>query len=173
MDDLNGKGFVPRKIVIPKFSDDRGFFSTLFKSSEDPYETGDYQVNMSFSERNVFRGLHFSNGVQREGKFVFCLAGYITGFAWDLKNEPQVYHPDSESPENFSGYFVPHGYAHGFLARQNSIVLYVTTKTWKLEDECNLSYKSPVFYEVFKRHVGDSIDNLILSKKDLESKILE
>ena len=90
------------------------------------------QQNLSHSRRGVLRGLHYQLGAP-QGKLVQVLAGSVHDVIVDLRRES----PDFGASFAFAlradeprMLWVPPGFAHGFLAREDSLLLYGLTQAW-------------------------------------------
>jgi len=108
-------------IVKPKVHDDqRGFFMEAFRA--DRYAAhgikGHFvQDNLSRSAHGVLRGLHLQNP-RPQGKLVTVLRGRVLDVAVDVRRGSPTFgqHVAVElSEENRLQFWVPRGFAHGFL----------------------------------------------------------
>ena len=113
-------------IVEPKvFGDERGFFMETWHQAR--YEdaglpTGFVQDNLSFSTGGVLRGLHFQNPDQ-QGKLVQVLQGEVFDVAVDIRVGSPTFGEWEGiilSSENKRQFYVPEGFAHGFLVTGDS-----------------------------------------------------
>ena len=113
-------------VVEPKvFGDERGFFMETWNQSR--YEevglpTRFVQDNLSFSVRGVLRGLHFQNPDQ-QGKLVQVLQGEVFDVAVDIRAGSPTFGEWEGvvlSSENKRQFYVPEGFAHGFLVTGDS-----------------------------------------------------
>ena len=113
-------------VVEPKvFGDERGFFMETWNQSR--YEkaglpTRFVQDNLSFSARGVLRGLHFQNPDQ-QGKLVQVLQGEVFDVAVDIRAGSPTFGEWEGvvlSSENKRQFYVPEGFAHGFLVTGDS-----------------------------------------------------
>lgn len=130
-------------VIEPKvFGDDRGFFmeswnaDTFRKAGLDLYFVQD---NHSRSARGVLRGLHFQNP-NPQGKLVRVTAGRAWDVAVDLRSASPSFghwHGVELSAANKRMFWVPPGFAHGFVA---------------LEDGTDFLYKCTAFYEPAHEH---------------------
>ena len=111
------------------FSDKRGYFKELIRENKInkifPF------LVMSFSKKNVIRGLHLQK-INSQGKFVSVLKGKIFDVAVDLRKNSKTfgrYYDCILSEKNSKSIFIPPGFAHGFqaLAKEN-YVTYSCTK---------------------------------------------
>ena len=110
-------------IIEPRvFGDERGYFFESYK--QDVFEKAiGYQVNFiqdnqSLSSYGVLRGLHFQSGEFAQAKLVRVLKGSVLDVAVDIRPDSPTYgqHVAIElSEENKKQFFVPRGFAHGFI----------------------------------------------------------
>lgn len=130
-------------IIEPKvFGDDRGFFFESFNQRQWAELTGVerpfVQDNHSRSTRGVLRGLHYQIE-QAQGKLVRCVVGEVFDVAVDLRrNSPSFgkWVGVHLSAENKRQFWVPEGFAHGFLALSEvAEFLYKTTNYYAPEHE--------------------------------------
>jgi len=134
-------------ILKPKvFGDDRGYFFESFRRNIFEEAVGAVQFvqeNESRSQRGVFRGLHFQKPPHAQAKLVRCVEGRILDVVVDLrKSSPSFgkYEAVELSEENKWSFFVPVGFAHGFLSlADQSIVQYKTSDYYSPQDESGLS----------------------------------
>jgi dTDP-4-dehydrorhamnose 3,5-epimerase len=118
--------FAEAKIFVPEvFEDERGFF-------KETYSTAKYralgladefvQDSLSFSKKNVIRGLHYD---RRMSKFVQVLRGRIYDVIVDLR-EGSTTHLRWQgfylSEHDHRQLYVPPGFGHGFLALSDDVV---------------------------------------------------
>ncbi len=138
-------------ILEPRvFGDDRGFFFESFNAKVFQEKTGldlnFVQDNHSRSLKNVLRGLHYQIK-QAQGKLVRVVAGEIFDVAVDIrKNSPTFGRWVSciLSAENKRQFWVPAGFAHGFLVTSDSAeVLYKTTDYYAPQYERSLLWNDP------------------------------
>lgn len=118
----------------PLFSDLRGNFVKTYH--RDLFRG--FGVNPVFAEeffstsgRNVIRGMHFQLPPADHAKYVCCLAGAVRDVILDLRKDSPTYgqhHSAELSAENRLGFYIPSGFAHGFLSlTEGSLMLYKTT----------------------------------------------
>ncbi|GHT49814.1 dTDP-4-dehydrorhamnose 3,5-epimerase [Bacteroidia bacterium] len=109
-------------IIEPKvFPDARGYFVETYKKAEFDAKIGrtDFiQDNESESSFGVLRGLHYQEGDTAQAKLVRVVNGKVWDVAVDLrKNSPTFaqYVGVELSGENKRQFFIPRGFAHGFV----------------------------------------------------------
>ena len=116
-------------------SDGRGWVTESFRLDVLRAHAGPLtiaQQNLSRSARGVLRGLHYQLGPP-QGKLVQVLGGRIHDVIVDLRRRSewfgQSFATDLRDRESLT-LRVPPGFAHGFLAREDSLVLYALTCRW-------------------------------------------
>ena len=135
---------IPDVLVIePRvFGDERGFFFESFNRRQFAEITGrdvDFvQDNHSRSAKNVLRGLHYQ--IQHpQGKLMRVVQGVVFDVVVDIrKNSPTFgqYVGVELSAENKRMFWVPEGFAHGFVVLSDTAeFLYKTTDYWAPEFE--------------------------------------
>lgn len=103
------------------FNDARGYFMEAFKEEEFRTHIGDVhfvQDNESKSSFGVLRGLHYQKGEYSQAKLVRVIKGKVLDVAVDLrKSSPTFgkYVSVELSEDNKRQFFIPRGFAHGFL----------------------------------------------------------
>jgi len=130
-------------IIEPRvFGDQRGFFFESFNQNTFQEKTGldvnFVQDNHSRSAKNVLRGLHYQVK-QPQGKLVRVVAGEVFDVVVDIrKDSPTFGQWDGIhlSAENKKMFWVPAGFAHGFLVlSETAEFLYKTTDYYAPEYE--------------------------------------
>ena len=143
---------IPGLLVIePKiFGDDRGFFFESFNRRRFAELTGrdvDFvQDNHSRSARNVLRGLHYQI-LHPQAKLVRVVQGSVLDVAVDIRKGSSTFgqHVAMElSAENKRMFWIPEGFAHGFVVLSDSAdFLYKTTDYWYPEHERCICWNDP------------------------------
>jgi dTDP-4-dehydrorhamnose 3,5-epimerase len=123
------------------FPDERGYFFESYnekKMAEIGIDFRFVQDNCSFSKKNVLRGLHYQI-VQPQGKLVRVVVGAIFDVAVDLRQSSSHFGRWTGvrlSAEDKSMFWVPPGFAHGFMVLSNEAgVLYKTTEFYAAKYE--------------------------------------
>lgn len=123
-------------IFEPKvFGDERGFFYESFNQRVFEEATGIkrsfVQDNHSRSVKGVLRGLHYQVQPAEQGKLVRCVAGEVFDVAVDIRRDSPTFgrwigvHLSAENNRQF---WIPEGFAHGFLVLSEvAEFLYKTT----------------------------------------------
>ena len=102
-----------------KYNDKRGYFKELIR--ENKVNNKFPFLVMSFSKKNVIRGLHLQKK-NSQGKFVSVLKGKIFDVAVDLRKNSKTfgkYYSCILSEKNSKSIFIPPGFAHGFQTLDN------------------------------------------------------
>jgi dTDP-4-dehydrorhamnose 3,5-epimerase len=115
---LEGCFIIESKII----QDERGYFMESF--NEKNFQKGVNQMvhfvqdNQSFSTKGVLRGLHYQTGIHAQAKLVRVLQGKVLDVAVDVRPYSATFGQNISvllSGENQTQFFVPRGFAHGFL----------------------------------------------------------
>ena len=165
-----------RNLDIVEHFDSRGSFAEVIsKRLLINHQLGFFefaQLNFSVSQRNTFRGIHFSKSARPQHKLVMCLEGSISDFIVDIRIGSPTYGKVDKfelSSKAREVIFIPSGCGHGFLAREDkSVVLYAQSSEYSPSEEFEIS----ALDESLRLNIED-IDNLILSEKDRVAPNLE
>ncbi|NRT70254.1 dTDP-4-dehydrorhamnose 3,5-epimerase [Clostridium beijerinckii] len=157
-------------IIEPKvFGDNRGYFMETY-NREDFSGSG---LNMNFvqdnesrSSKGVLRGLHFQRK-HSQGKLVRVTKGEVFDVAVDLRTGSSTYGKWEGvvlSEENKKQFYIPEGFAHGFLVLSDEAVF-----NYKCTDFYAPEYDGGVMWDDKDINIEwpmDGIENIILSEKD-------
>ena len=168
--------FIPTKlegcfIIEPKiFQDDRGYFMESF--NENTFQKGIgklvhfVQDNQSFSTKGVLRGLHYQTGEHAQAKLVRVLQGEVLDIAVDIRPGSSTYGQHVSvvlTGENQTQFFVPRGFAHGFLVlSETATFFYKCDNFYNKESEGGLMYNDPTLNIDWQFPTSD----LLISEKD-------
>jgi len=143
---------IPGVLVIePRvFGDERGFFFESFNERRWRERTGlqtrFVQENHSRSRRHVLRGLHYQIR-QAQGKLVRVIRGEVYDVAVDLRRSSPTFGRWTGihlSAENKLQFWIPEGFAHGFLVLSEvAEFLYMTTDYYAPEHERAIIWNDP------------------------------
>ena len=116
-------------IIVPKvFQDARGYFMEAWKQAEFDEHVGRtvfIQDNESKSSFGVLRGLHYQKGDASQAKLVRVIKGKVLDVAVDIRKSSPTFgqHVMVElSEENKRQFFIPRGFAHGFLVLSDEAI---------------------------------------------------
>lgn len=130
-------------VTPKKFEDSRGHFMETFNAeafARAGLPSDFKQDNQSFSKKGVLRGLHIQ--VPRyQGKLVRVLSGRVFDVAVDLRHGSSTF-GQWAGVELYDErmFYVPEGFAHGFLALEDSVFSYKCTDKYIPGDEVTLAY---------------------------------
>jgi len=158
-------------ILEPKIiTDERGYFMESF--NEKTFQAGIgqevtfVQDNQSFSTKGVLRGLHYQCGEHAQAKLVRVLHGEVLDVAVDLRPESPTYGQYEAvvlSAENQTQFFVPRGFAHGFLVLSSTATFfYKCDNYYNKESEGGLKFND----ETLNINWNVPFEALIISDKD-------
>ena len=152
------------------YGDERGYFLESF--NENTFQNGIgqqvhfVQDNQSFSTKGVLRGLHYQCGEHAQAKLVRVLNGEVLDVAVDLRpNSPTYGQYESVllTGDNQTQFFVPKGFAHGFLVlSETATFFYKCDNFYNKESEGGFMYND----ETVNIDWSFPLDKLIISEKD-------
>lgn len=164
------------KIVeLKTYGDSRGYFMETYKQSD--FVAGGIgcvfvQDNQSSSTRGVLRGLHFQID-HPQSKLVRVVSGKVFDVAVDLRKDSATYGKWEGvvlSAENKRQFFIPRGFAHGFLVLSDSAEFcYKCDDVYHPGDEGGLMWNDPKIGIEWPALYGDDHfdgSQLVLSDKD-------
>ena len=149
--------FIPTKlegcfIIEPKIiNDERGYFMESFNENTFQKGVGQsvhfVQDNQSFSTKGVLRGLHYQTGVHAQAKLVRVLSGEVLDVVVDIRPGSVTYGQYVSvllSSENQKQFFIPRGFAHGFLVlSETATFFYKCDNFYNKESEGGVIYNDP------------------------------
>jgi dTDP-4-dehydrorhamnose 3,5-epimerase len=154
-------------LLTPRvFRDHRGYFLETW--SQERYRqagvpAGFVQDNLSWSSRDVLRGLHYQHP-RAQGKLLSVLAGEVFDVAVDIRVGSPTFGQwwgVTLSAENARQLYVPPGLAHGFVVTSDSaLVSYKCTALYHPEDEGSVLWNDP------ELAIGWPVESPRLSAKD-------
>ncbi|MDE7456545.1 MAG: dTDP-4-dehydrorhamnose 3,5-epimerase [Prevotella sp.] len=163
-------------IIEPRvFNDARGYFFEAWKKDEFEQHIGkvDFvQDNESKSSYGVLRGLHYQKGEFSQAKLVRVIKGRVLDVAVDLrKSSPTFgqYVMVELSDENKRQFFIPRGFAHGFLVLSDeAIFTYKVDNVYAPQADAGIRWNDP---DVGIQWPID-LDKVMTSEKDLKQPFL-
>jgi dTDP-4-dehydrorhamnose 3,5-epimerase len=139
-------------VIVPRvFNDGRGYFFESFNEKTFAEASGKHihfvQDNQSYSTKGVLRGLHFQKGEFAQSKLVRVTKGEVLDVAVDLRTGSPTFgqhHAVRLSAENNHQFFVPKGFAHGFIVlSDDAIFQYKCDAYYNKQSEGGLHYADP------------------------------
>ena len=169
-------------ILQPRvFGDDRGWFMESFNQrafeqilKERNLDIPQFvQDNHSCSQKNTLRGLHFQKAPHAQGKLVRVVQGKAWDVAVDIRPDSKTYGQwvgVELSGENSKQFWIPEGFAHGFVALEdNTQFLYKTTNYYNKESEGAIIWNDPTIR--IEWPIADIAKVLVSEKDQVASKI--
>ena len=146
----NAGGIEGLAVIEPKvFGDKRGYFVETYNEKdmkEAGFDVTFVQDNQSSSTKGVLRGLHFQKQYP-QGKLVRVMKGRVFDVAVDLREKSATYGKwfgVELSEDNFKQFYIPEGFAHGFLVLSESAVFcYKCTDFYHPGDEGGIAWNDP------------------------------
>lgn len=162
------------KIIEPDvFRDARGYLLETYHGRRYPslgVSSAFVQDNLSYSRRDVLRGLHYQLG-QPQAKLVSVMQGRIFDVAVDIRVGSPTFGQWAGvelSSEDHRQIYVPEGYAHGFcVLSETAVVLYKCSDYYAPPEERGILWSCP------KLAIQWPVASPVLSRKDLELPCLE
>ncbi|WP_295333954.1 dTDP-4-dehydrorhamnose 3,5-epimerase [Flavobacterium sp.] len=175
--------FIPTKlegcfILEPKIIlDERGYFMESFNEQTFQNGIGKHihfvQDNQSYSSKGVLRGLHYQTGAHAQAKLVRVLQGEVLDVAVDIRPDSPTfgqYESVVLSGENQRQFFIPRGFAHGFLVLSSTATFfYKCDNFYNKESEGGLLYNDPLVGIDW----GFPSQEMIISEKDKIQPLLQ
>ena len=158
-------------VIKPRiFEDDRGYFfeswsRNLFKDIG--LDIDFVQDNQSLSQKGVLRGLHFQNPPYEQGKLVHVIKGSVMDIALDIRKKSPTYgHHFSVilSDENKKIFWVPPGFAHGFVALESDTIV-----TYKCTNFYNKDAEGTILWNDSDLNINWGVEDPIISEKDAKA----
>ena len=153
------------------YSDERGYFMEAFKKEEFEAKIGpvDFvQDNESKSSFGVLRGLHYQKGEYSQAKLVRVLKGKVLDVAVDLRRSSPTFGKHVSallSEENKRQFFIPRGFAHGFVVlSEEAVFMYKVDNKYAPQAEASIVYNDETLGIDWM--LGES--QMLLSPKDNE-----
>lgn len=162
-------------VDVKSYGDDRGYFMETYKQPD--FVAGGIDVdfvqdNQSSSVKGVLRGLHFQIN-HPQSKLVRVVSGEVFDVAVDLRPGSATYGKWEGvvlSAENKRQFFIPRGFAHGFLVLSDTAEFcYKCDDIYHPNDEGGLMWNDPEIGIVWPAMQGDEVfdeSKIILSDKD-------
>ena len=162
-------------IIEPQiFKDSRGCFFESWnakKFNQLGISEDFVQDNQSVSSKGVLRGLHFQNPPYAQSKLVRVIEGSVLDVAVDLRKNSPTYGKHVSvilSEQNNKSFFIPKGFAHGFLSLEDNTVF-----NYKCSDYYNKESEGSLLWNDEDLKIDWQIDNPLVSEKDLQADLFK
>jgi len=147
-----------------KFKDNRGYFLEIYNQGKQFYLPQFVQSNLSFSKAGTLRGLHFQVPPHAQGKHIFVISGAIYDVIVDINQFSPTYgHWWGNTLKENESLFMEKGFAHGFYALKDSLVLYNITDAYNKEAERSIIWNDP---DINIEWPVDNPEYCLMSEKD-------
>ena len=170
---------IPDVVIIEPavFEDERGWFMESFNEGcfhrelerlGLPIPGAFVQDNHSFSRKGVLRGLHYQRPPHEQGKLVRVAQGVAWDVAVDIRPGSATFGrwvSETLSAKNKKMLWIPKGFAHGFIALEDTHFLYKSTGYYDKDSEEIINWRDPFFNISWPE-----CTKKIISEKDLEAK---
>lgn len=138
-------------IQLDRKADERGWFAEAWNRKilgRKNLSARIDQVNFSVSaKKGTFRGFHYQTAPMGQTKTVFCVRGNVSDIAIDVRRGSKTYLQAFQvnlTPENGLGFYIPPGFAHGWLALEDdSQIVYFVDGEWSSSHERGVRHNDP------------------------------
>ena len=163
------KTFIEGLLIITSkiFEDPRGYFFESYNQKlleAAGVKENFVQDNQSLSQKGVLRGMHFQNPPCAQGKLVRVITGAVLDVVVDIRRESLTYgkyFAIELTEQNKTMFWVPVGFAHGFLTlKDNTIFYYKCSNYYNKESERTIAWNDKNINIIW------NIENPSLSEKD-------
>lgn len=163
---------VPTLIEPTIFRDERGYFFESFNLKDFNEKMGTnikfYQDNESLSKKGVVRGLHFQKPLCEQAKLVRVIKGAVYDVAVDIRRWSKTfgkYVGVYLSEDNHQQFFIPEGFAHGFIALEDDTIFqYKCSNYYSKEHEGSIKWNDPLIGINWGNYFD--LNKVIVSEKD-------
>ena len=152
------------------FQDERGYFYEAYNYYA--YKTAGIkdafvQDNEAQSKSGVLRGLHYQVGGLAQSKLVRVIRGAVFDVAVDIREGSPTYgqwHGVELSAESKKQYYIPRGFAHGYISLQDNTIL-----SYKCDNFYSKDHEGGIRYDDDQLGIKWPVDGLqpIVSPRDL------
>ncbi len=148
------------------FGDERGYFFESFRRNtfrELGIEEDFVQDNESFSVKGTLRGLHYQAAPYAQAKLVRVSKGKVLDVAVDIRKDSPTFgkhHTVLLEASRHNMFLVPAGFAHGFLALEDSVFSY------KCSNYYNKASEGGILWNDTALGINWQVSDPIVSEKD-------
>lgn len=169
-------------IRFAHFNDNRGYFTETYRKTDlqnlDFLKNIEFtQTNESFSYKDTFRGLHFQWNPYM-GKFVRVIYGNIIDFALDIRKNSETfgkiiaYDLKTTTKNTYNEWiWLPPGFAHGILAKEDSMIEYLCSGQYNPECETGISpLAKDIDWSICEPKLKETFDKILPNTKLITDK---
>ncbi len=165
-------------VIEPKIlGDQRGYFlesfnqKTFFENTKQNVQF--VQDNQSYSKKGVLRGLHYQCGEFVQAKLVMVTQGEVLDVAVDIRTHSETYGQYEAvllSEQNKKQFFIPRGFAHGFLVLSETATFF-----YKCDNYYSQPHEGGILYNDKTLNINWPFPeaDLLISDKDKNQPSLE
>lgn len=131
--------------ILPRvFKDERGYFFESYRRelfAANGISEEFVQDNQSFSTKGVLRGLHLQLNPHSQGKLVRVISGKVLDVAVDIRPDSPTFGQHETlllTAEQNNMFYVPPGFAHGFITVEDAIFSYKCTNNYDKASEAGI-----------------------------------
>jgi dTDP-4-dehydrorhamnose 3,5-epimerase len=150
------------------FGDGRGYFFESFREDIFTDKTGVdvnfVQDNESLSRKGILRGLHLQKPPFGQSKLVRVIQGSVIDVAVDVRKKSPTYghyQMIELSAENKRQFFVPEGFAHGFLTLEDNTIF-----QYKCSNYYNPKLETGILWDDVDLNIAWPATEVVISEKD-------
>jgi len=171
--------FIPQSIpdvvlIEPNIhGDDRGYFLETFRQDlleqTIGYKVNFVQDNESKSTKGVLRGLHYQLSPYTQAKLIRVIEGSVMDVAVDIrKSSPTFgqYVSKELSAQNKHQLFIPHGFAHGFMALTDT-----ATFVYKVDNYYSPAHERGIFFNDKKLNINWGLSSEVIKISDKDKQL--
>lgn len=160
-------------VTFKAYYDERGYFEETY--DQDKFKEAGLPIdwvkdNHSHSSEGVLRGMHWQIEPYAQDKFVRVVRGKAVDVAVDIRKDSPTYgqfHMVELTEDNHTGFFIPKGFAHGFLALTDKVEFeYKVSGKYDKASERSFRWDDPDV------NIPWGTDTPILSDKDAQAPLL-
>ena len=129
--------------------DNRGRFVKTFRDDVFRGAGIAFQVKEEFfsiSRQGVLRGMHFQLPPAQHAKLVYCIKGSVLDVVLDIRRGSPTYgcaHAEELNEDNIAAFFIPAGFAHGFLTlTKDAVMIYNTDAAYSPSLDTGIHWNS-------------------------------
>ncbi len=140
------------KIKIINFKkkiDNRGYLIKIFNNKIKLNNKTNFPIKehvISFSKKNVIRGMHYQSGKHSQNKIIYVIEGKILDVVIDLRKNSNNFSKVFDfvlSSKNNKGVYVPKNFAHGFKVLSDyAIVGYLLDNFYNKKNDKGIFWQS-------------------------------
>ncbi len=153
--------------------DERGYFFESYqfkKLKELGIKDNFVQDNQSLSSKGVLRGIHLQKAPSQQAKLIRVIKGRVLDVAVDLRQDSPTFgqhHKVILDDRNHNMFYIPEGFGHGFLALEDTILLYKCNDFYDKPAESGIIWNDPDL-NIDWGHEAAGIARPQISEKDLQ-----